>query len=86
MSFLSLHLHILVVDDNRDAADIIAELLKLLGADVRVCYDAQSALDLVPSFPLDAGLLDVHMPGMDGCELAAACGRRSHPAGFCSWP
>jgi CheY-like chemotaxis protein len=66
----SLKLRVLVVDDNRDAADTLGELLRLCGADVRVCYTAESALELVPTFPLDAGLLDIHMPGMDGCELA----------------
>lgn len=73
MSF-SLTLRVLVVDDNRDAADTLADLLRLYGADVRVCYDAGSALETVREFPYDAAVLDVHMPGIDGCELA----RRLH--------
>jgi CheY-like chemotaxis protein len=68
MSF-SLTLRVLVVDDNRDAADTLADLLRLYGADVRVCYDGPSALELAPVFPFDAAVLDVHMPGIDGCEL-----------------
>jgi CheY-like chemotaxis protein len=66
----SLNLRVLVVDDNRDAADTLAELLKLYGADVRVCYDGQTGLELAAGFPFDAAVLDVHMPGLDGCELA----------------
>jgi CheY-like chemotaxis protein len=77
----SLTLRVLVVDDNRDAADTLADLLRLYGADVRVCYDGRSALEVAPEFPFDAAVLDVHMPGIDGCDLArrlpdAAGGRR----------
>ncbi len=35
-----------------------------------LCYTGEAALELVSSFPFDAAVLDVHMPGMDGCELA----------------
>ena len=66
----SLKLRVLVVDDNHDAADTLGDLLRLCGADVQVCYSAEEALELILAFPLDAGLLDIHMPGMDGCELA----------------
>jgi CheY-like chemotaxis protein len=65
-----LTLRVLVVDDNRDAADTLADLLQLYGADVRVCYEGSAALELAPEFPFDAAVLDVHMPGIDGCELA----------------
>jgi CheY-like chemotaxis protein len=66
----SLTLRVLVVDDNRDAADTLADLLRLYGADARVCYDGHSALEVAPEFPFDAAVLDVHMPGIDGCDLA----------------
>jgi len=66
-----LHLRVLVVDDNRDAADSLADLLRLRGADVRVCYDGRAALAMFEEFDPDAGLFDVNMPRMDGCELAA---------------
>lgn len=65
-----LTLRVLVVDDNHDAADTLGDLLHFCGADVRVCYSAEEALALCPDFPFDAGVLDIHMPGMDGCELA----------------
>jgi len=65
-----IHLRVLVVDDNRDAADSLADLLRLRGAEVRVCYDGRSGLREAAEFRPDAGLFDVNMPGMDGCELA----------------
>ena len=63
-------LRVLVVDDNRDAADSLADLLRLYEADVRVCYSGAAALELSGAFDFEAGVLDIHMPGMDGCELA----------------
>jgi two-component system, OmpR family, response regulator len=77
---VSFTLRVLIVDDNRDAADTTADLLGLCGAEVRVCYGADAALALVPEFEFDAAVLDVHMPGIDGCSLArmlrAATGTR----------
>jgi len=61
---------ILVVDDNRDAADTLGAVLKMLGADVRVTHDGQAALDAVASFRPAAVFLDLGMPGMDGHEVA----------------
>ena len=73
-------LRVLVVDDNRDAADSLSELLAAWGAEVRTCYDAAEALALVASFAPDAAVLDVQMPVTDGCALAgllrAAVGSR----------
>jgi CheY-like chemotaxis protein len=65
-----LGLRVLVVDDNRDAADALGAVLDLSGADVRVCYDGPSAVAAAEAFRPQVALLDVHMPGMDGCELA----------------
>ena len=61
----------LVVDDNRDAADSLAMLLRLQGAEVRVAYDGPSALDAARASRPDIVLLDIGMPGMDGFEIAA---------------
>jgi two-component system CheB/CheR fusion protein len=58
-----------VVDDNRDAADSLAMLLRLKGHDVVVAYDGPSALTAV-TFGPDLVLLDLGMPGMDGYEVA----------------
>ncbi|HTV02737.1 MAG TPA: ATP-binding protein [Luteitalea sp.] len=63
---------ILVVDDNRDAADTLSGLLEVLGATVAVAYDGRTALDEAAAFTPDTVLLDLGMPGMDGYEVARA--------------
>ena len=63
-------LRVLCVDDNRDAADSEAMLLELHGCEVEVCYDGHSALATALRFSPDVCLIDVNMPGMDGCEVA----------------
>jgi CheY-like chemotaxis protein len=65
-----LGLRMLVVDDNRDAADSLGIIYGMLGAQVRVCYDGASALAELGSFWPHVGLFDVNMPGIDGVELA----------------
>jgi CheY-like chemotaxis protein len=61
---------ILVVDDNRDAVDSLAMMLKLSGNDVEVAYEGASALRIAQSFHPDAVVLDIGLPGMDGYEVA----------------
>jgi len=61
---------VMVVDDNRDAADSLAGLLQVLGAEVRVTHDGQAALDALVAFRPAAVFLDLGMPGMDGYETA----------------
>jgi len=64
-------MRILVVDDNRDAAETLGMLLTELGAEVQVAHDGRSALDAFASSPPAAVLLDIGMPGMDGYEVAS---------------
>ncbi|OUM01992.1 hybrid sensor histidine kinase/response regulator [Variovorax sp. JS1663] len=61
---------VLVVDDNRDAADSLAELLRTMGATVLVAYGGEEALRLASAQRVEIAVLDIGMPGMDGCELA----------------
>jgi CheY-like chemotaxis protein len=61
---------LLVVDDHVDGADLLAQLLRLSGAEVRVAYRGQDALTIGAEFMPDAILLDLAMPGMDGYETA----------------
>jgi len=63
-------LRVLVVDDNADAADSLALLLRLHGHDVRVAHDGLGALALAPAFRPELIFLDIGMPGMDGYEAA----------------
>ena len=64
-------LHILIVDDNRDAADTLGELVRLLGHRVTVAYDGEAGLRAATGAPPpDCLILDIAMPGMDGYTLA----------------
>ena len=63
-------LHILVVDDNEDAADMLAMLLKDAGHEVVIANDPHAALERVPALQPDVCLLDIGLPDMDGNELA----------------
>ena len=62
---------VLVVDDNADAADSLAMILRLDGHAVEACYSAEAALDIAAAFRPQAALLDIGLPGMDGYTLAA---------------
>jgi CheY-like chemotaxis protein len=61
---------ILIVDDNRDAAETLSTLLTALGASVSIAYNGREALDALDVVEPDAVLLDIGMPGMDGYEVA----------------
>jgi CheY-like chemotaxis protein len=62
---------VLVVDDNRDAAETLSMLLEFMGSkEVRVAHDGPAALAAMETFRPDVVLLDIGMPGMDGNEVA----------------
>jgi PAS domain S-box-containing protein len=61
---------ILVVDDNREAADTLVALLQDLGENAHAAYSGEEALKTVPAFRPDIVFLDIGMPKMDGCEAA----------------
>ena len=63
-------LQIVVVDDLRDAAQALADLLALDGCQVRIACDGQEALEVIEACQPHCVLLDVDMPGMDGSQLA----------------
>jgi two-component system CheB/CheR fusion protein len=61
---------ILVVDDNVDSAETMAEILKLWGHEVQTAHDGPGALEAARAHPPDAVLLDLGLPVMDGYETA----------------
>ncbi len=63
-------LHVLVVDDNQDAAKSIAMLLRMLGHDTRVAHDGTSAMQAALEFVPQVMLLDIGLPVIDGYEVA----------------
>lgn len=64
------HLRILVSDDNRDAADTLADFLKLESHEVAVAYDGEQALQQYERMSPEVVLLDIGMPRLDGYEVA----------------
>ncbi|TWI48777.1 PAS domain S-box-containing protein [Pseudoduganella flava] len=65
----ALRRHLMIVDDNADAAQMLALLLESAGHSVAVCSDAQAALDGVVASPPALLFVDIGLPGMDGYEL-----------------
>jgi len=63
--------NILIVDDNREAADSLADLLAQLGAKTQVAYDGAQALVAIGKGRPSHAILDIGMSGMDGWELAS---------------
>jgi len=63
-------LRAVVVDDNVDAAESLADLLRLLGHEVAIAHDGPTGLAAARSFRPDVVLLDIGLPGMDGYEVA----------------
>jgi two-component system, OmpR family, response regulator len=64
------NLRVLIVDDNRDAADTLATLLKLEGFEASAAYSGWSALEAARANVPDCIIADLAMPGMNGFELA----------------
>ncbi|MGK7935484.1 MAG: response regulator transcription factor [Xenococcaceae cyanobacterium] len=62
-------MEILIVEDERDIAEIIQECLEAEGFSCRVCYDGHSALRLFAEQQPDLIILDIRLPGMDGLEV-----------------
>jgi len=69
---------ILVVDDNRDAAESVAMVLQAEGHDVQVALGADEALQVAPAWRPGVVLLDIGLPRMDGYEVARRL--RAEPA------
>lgn len=71
---------VLVADDNRDAAETMAELLRAEGFEVACAYDGRQAVELAHANSPDVAFLDLDMPGLSGMEVArelrARFGRR----------
>jgi CheY-like chemotaxis protein len=63
-------LRVLVVDDNHDAADMLAALIGAVGHDSTVANSGAAALSVLPSLQPDIVFLDIGMPGMNGYEVA----------------
>jgi len=63
---------ILVADDNVDAAESLADMLRMMGHEVAVAHDGEACVALFAQMQPDVALLDIGMPRMDGYEAARA--------------
>jgi two-component system OmpR family response regulator len=63
-------LRLMVIDDNKDAAESMSMLFELWGHQVVCVFDGRSALETATTFRPDAVFLDIGLPGMDGYEIA----------------
>ena len=63
---------VMVVDDNRDAADTTTAILRLLGNQAECAYTGREALELAKRFRANVVFMDIAMPGMDGFETLRA--------------
>jgi CheY-like chemotaxis protein/anti-sigma regulatory factor (Ser/Thr protein kinase) len=61
---------ILVVDDNRDAAEALSELLQIRGHETRTAFDGLEALQIAEAFRPEVVLLDIGLPKLNGYEVA----------------
>jgi CheY-like chemotaxis protein len=68
---------ILVVDDNQDSSDMLADILGVYGMTAQAAYDGAEALLLSQAFEPDIMFVDLGMPGMDGYEVARTLRARS---------
>jgi len=71
---------VLVVDDNRDAAESLARMVTLFGHTTFVAHDGAGALDLAAHSRPHAVLCDIGLPGMSGYEVARRLRRDAGPA------
>jgi CheY-like chemotaxis protein len=71
-------LHILVADDNRDAAATLAMLLELGGHHVEVVQDGAQALEAISRSRFDLALLDIGMPNVNGYDVARRVRANGH--------
>ncbi len=63
-------MRVLIVEDSKDAAETLAELLELQGHSPQIAHHGLMALEIASSFRPEVVLLDIGLPGMDGLEVA----------------
>jgi signal transduction histidine kinase len=71
LSIVTRGCRILLVDDNEDAAAMLAEILRAAGHDVRTAVDGPAALEVAKEFRPELAVLDIGLPAMDGYELGS---------------
>ncbi len=62
---------VLVIDDNRQTADALVQMLKVLGLEARPAYGASPAMTILTHMLPNLVLVDINMPGLSGLEVLA---------------
>lgn len=75
-------LRVLVIDDHRDSADGLAELLRTLGHEAEVTYDGAAGVEAAVRSPPDVVISDLGLPEMDGYEVARRLRRHGATRGL----
>jgi signal transduction histidine kinase len=70
-------MRIVIVDDNADARELVAEMLQSGGHDVELAHDGPSGLYTILDYRPDVALIDIGLPGMNGLEVVRAIRERS---------
>lgn len=68
----------LVIDDSRDSADTVCNMLRLLGLTAQAAYGSRDAMLLLRDLTPDIVFLDINMPGVDGFEVMGYLRRFPH--------
>jgi two-component system response regulator MprA len=63
-----LTMHVMIVDDNPDARELLSEQLRVLGIESSTCHDGYEAVERYPNEHPDAVMMDIAMPRLDGLE------------------
>jgi len=75
-------LRIVIVDDNRDAAESLSMVLILDGHDVRTANDAREGIELADNHRPDVMFIDIGMPGMNGFDVAEQLSKKARDVGM----
>jgi CheY-like chemotaxis protein len=67
-----------VIDDNRQAADTLCEMLRFLDIEAQVAYGSRDGMTVLKDLKPDIIFLDINMPGVDGFEVMAYLRRFPH--------
>ncbi len=73
---------VLVVDDNRDAADALARMLRLMGHEAHLAHDGPEAIQAAEALRPEVVLLDIGLPKMNGYDVARHLRRQAWGAGM----
>ena len=74
-------MRVLIIEDNRDAADSLRLLLEMLGHDVRAAYTGPDGVEAASTWLPDAVISDIGLPGINGYEVARRLRKMQATAG-----